>query len=172
MGLVLLVAFFLVVNSWMLYRIQDSGRVNGMQVKFLKMNSSTVSIREELQKLGKGKKPQKTRYARLLAKAAHALAEGQNKPEPKDLWNEPYLRASFWKPCADQHEWEPSEVNNGYIMVSANGGINQQRVAVCNAVAVARLLNATLVLPRFLFSSVWRDTSLEISMRKSVLSTI
>lgn len=52
-----------------------------------------------------------------------------------------------------------SEGNNGYIMVSANGGINQQRVAVCNAVAVARLLNATLVLPHFLFSSVWKDTS-------------
>lgn len=50
-GLVLLVAFFLVVNSWMLYRIQDSGRVNGMQVKFLKMNSSTVSIRVFLQSL-------------------------------------------------------------------------------------------------------------------------
>lgn len=48
---------------------------------------------------------------------------------------------------------------SGFIMVTANGGINQQRVAVCNAVAVARLLNATLVLPRFLFSSVWRDAS-------------
>jgi hypothetical protein len=29
---------------------------------------------------------------------------------------------------------------------------------VCNAVAVAALLNATLVLPRFLYSSVWKDT--------------
>ncbi|KAL3519419.1 hypothetical protein ACH5RR_017568 [Cinchona calisaya] len=44
-------------------------------------------------------------------------------------------------------------------MVSANGGINQQRVAICNAVAVARLLNATLVIPSFMYSSVWRDTS-------------
>nr|GFC79723.1 putative GDP-fucose protein O-fucosyltransferase [Tanacetum cinerariifolium] len=52
-----------------------------------------------------------------------------------------------------------AEGKNGYIMVTANGGINQQRVAVCNIVAVARLLNATLVLPSFMFSSVWRDTS-------------
>ncbi|XP_051125020.1 O-fucosyltransferase 15-like isoform X1 [Andrographis paniculata] len=44
-------------------------------------------------------------------------------------------------------------------MVTANGGINQQRVAVCNAVAVARLLNATLVLPKFMYSSVWKDAS-------------
>ncbi|GKC68646.1 GDP-fucose protein O-fucosyltransferase, partial [Tanacetum coccineum] len=44
-------------------------------------------------------------------------------------------------------------------MVTANGGINQQRVAVCNIVAVARLLNATLILPSFMFNSVWGDTS-------------
>lgn len=44
-------------------------------------------------------------------------------------------------------------------MISANGGLNQQRVAVCNAVAVASLLNATLVIPKFLYSNVWRDPS-------------
>ncbi|KAF5940125.1 hypothetical protein HYC85_021292 [Camellia sinensis] len=116
-------------------------------------------LQEELEKLGKVKKPQKTIYARLLAKAAHALAEGQNKPKPRDLWQEPFILASSWRPCADQRNWEPSEENNGYILVSANGGINQQRVAVCNAVAVARLLNATLVVPHLLYSSVWRDLS-------------
>ncbi|EXC38770.1 hypothetical protein L484_000724 [Morus notabilis] len=30
---------------------------------------------------------------------------------------------------------------------------------ICNAVAVASLLNATLVLPRFLYSNVWKDPS-------------
>ena len=28
---------------------------------------------------------------------------------------------------------------------------------ICNAVAVASLLNATLVLPKFLYSNVWKD---------------
>ncbi|XP_022716153.1 uncharacterized protein At1g04910-like isoform X3 [Durio zibethinus] len=93
----------------------------------------------------------------MLALAAHALAEGQNKREPKDLWQEPVVPASAWRPCADQHNWEPSEGKNGYIMVTANGGMNQQRVAVCNAVVVARLLNATLVVPKFMYSSVWKD---------------
>lgn len=71
---------------------------------------------------------------------------------------------------------------NGYIMVTANGGINQQRVAVsflllvqqfifkislvtnhlissqvCNIVVVARLLNAALVIPKFMLSDVWTD---------------
>ncbi|KAK3017713.1 hypothetical protein RJ639_003069 [Escallonia herrerae] len=159
LGVGLLVGFFFLMNWWMLFRIQDSGPGRGRVLKYrlLSANSSHVHIPEELGKLGRGRKPQKTIYARLLAKAAHALAEGQNKPEPKDLWMEPYILASSWRPCAEERHWRPSEGNNGYMMVSANGGINQQRVAVCNAVAVARLLNATLVLPKFMYSSVWRD---------------
>ncbi|KAK3016792.1 hypothetical protein RJ639_006058 [Escallonia herrerae] len=155
LGVGLLVGFFFLMNWWMLFRIQDSGpgRVRVLKYRLLSANSS----HEELGKLGRGRKPQKTIYARLLAKAAHALAEGQNKPEPKDLWMEPYILASSWRPCAEERHWRPSEGNNGYMMVSANGGINQQRVAVCNAVAVARLLNTTLVLPKFMYSSVWRD---------------
>lgn len=151
-----LLACFLVMNWWMLSRIQDSNN-RGFGYGFLRANSSTLSIREELIKLGKVKRPQKTIYAKLLAKAVHALAE--NKPEPRELWVEPFVLASSWRPCADQRNWEPSGGENGYIMVSANGGINQQRVAVCNAVAVTRLLNATLVVPKFLYSSVWRDPS-------------
>ncbi|CAN4078409.1 unnamed protein product [Withania somnifera] len=158
-GLALVVIVFVSMNLWMLSRIQNSGLPPAVEFRFLQHNSSTISIREELVRLGKGKKPQKTSYARLLAKAAHALAEGQKKSEPKDLWAEPYFIASTWKPCADHRDWEPSEGRNGYIMVTANGGINQQRVAVCNIVAVARLLDATLVLPKFLYSSVWKDVS-------------
>ncbi|PIN21326.1 hypothetical protein CDL12_05962 [Handroanthus impetiginosus] len=159
-GLAVLLGFFFLMNWWMLSRIHEAGGTReDVKVKFLKANSSSVFIREELQKLGRGKKPQKTIYARLLAKAAHALAEGERKPEPKDLWVEPYVRASSWTPCAHTRYWKPSAGQNGYIMVTANGGINQQRVAVCNAVAIARLLNATLVLPKFMYSSVWKDAS-------------
>ncbi|WMV16323.1 hypothetical protein MTR67_009708 [Solanum verrucosum] len=160
-GLALFVIAFVGMNWWMLSRIQNSGRASQVELRFLEDNSSTLSIREELLRLGlgKGRKPQKTIYARLLAKAAHSLAEGQKKSEPKDLWAEPYFVASSWKPCAEQRQWLPSEGKNGYIIVTANGGINQQRVAVCNIVAIARLLDATLVLPRFLYSSVWKDVS-------------
>ncbi|KAL5715286.1 O-fucosyltransferase 11 [Ranunculus cassubicifolius] len=50
---------------------------------------------------------------------------------------------------------EPS----GYLIVEANGGLNQQRSSICNAVAVAWLLNATLVIPQFNFHSIWKDPS-------------
>ncbi|PON80839.1 O-fucosyltransferase [Trema orientale] len=48
---------------------------------------------------------------------------------------------------------------SGYLIVEANGGLNQQRSAICNAVAVAGLLNAILIIPSFEFNSVWRDPS-------------
>ncbi|KAJ4848203.1 hypothetical protein Tsubulata_005364 [Turnera subulata] len=52
---------------------------------------------------------------------------------------------------------EDSAGPSGYLIVEANGGLNQQRSAICNAVAVAGLLNAVLVIPRFGFNNVWRD---------------
>lgn len=44
-GLVLLFAAFVLVNWWMLSRIQDSAQTRGIKFKFLKANSSTFSIR-------------------------------------------------------------------------------------------------------------------------------
>ncbi|XP_028209143.1 O-fucosyltransferase 15-like isoform X1 [Glycine soja] len=133
----------LLYSYFYLYKIEHLKRLFHFQRKWNKPSNK--------------KKSQKGNYARMLALAAHALAE--NKREPKDLWQEPFVPASSWRPCADQRNWEPNEGKNGYILVTANGGINQQRVAVCNAVVVARLLNSTLVIPKFMYSSVWRDVS-------------
>ncbi|CAN1811185.1 O-fucosyltransferase 15 [Linum perenne] len=143
-------ATFFFLNWFMLFRLQDPGGGGGHEP--LRLLSSPNSSR-----LSKGKLLEHGTYARMLALAAHAMAE--NKYEPKDLWEEPFVPASAWTPCADLRDWERSEGNNGYILITANGGINQQRVAVCNAVVVARLLNSTLVVPRFMYSSVWKDVS-------------
>ncbi|KAL8113114.1 hypothetical protein AgCh_020441 [Apium graveolens] len=98
-------------------------------------------------------------YDHLLNLAYSAHAERQFKQHPTTFWQEP-PKASQWKPCADRKSAKGQPRNNtGFILVSANGGLNQQRVAVCNAVAVATLLNATLVIPKFLFSNVWNDPS-------------
>ncbi|AAF70834.1 F24O1.5 [Arabidopsis thaliana] len=205
---IVLVGFFIFVNWFMLSQLHEgrawlrrgfSKKTNlkpklnpdpNSSVKRVSVKVSANVQHKEKKKMGKPKKTYNGTYGRLLAYAAHALAEGQNKLEPKELWREPKDQALAWKPCADQRSWKPSGLllllsmslflvlyrysfsdfcvffcvwsldgKNGYIMVTANGGINQQRVAVCNIVVVARMLNATLVIPKFMFSDVWTDAS-------------
>ncbi|KAI3433160.1 O-fucosyltransferase family protein [Psidium guajava] len=73
------------------------------------------------------------------------------------IWKHSY-KSGEWKPCINQSAGVLPE-SNGYIYVEANGGLNQQRTSICNAVAVAGFLNATLVIPNFHFHSIWRDPS-------------
>ncbi|OVA01531.1 GDP-fucose protein O-fucosyltransferase [Macleaya cordata] len=63
-----------------------------------------------------------------------------------------------WKPCVNKRYSELPR-SNGFLIIEANGGLNQQRISICDAVAVAALLNATLVIPMFHLNSVWRDSS-------------
>ncbi|CAI9087250.1 OLC1v1021277C1 [Oldenlandia corymbosa var. corymbosa] len=99
-------------------------------------------------------------YDHLLHLASRSIAEKEFEEGASKFWEELYPQASLWKPCADKKSPKgKTSTSSGLIIVSANGGLNQQRVAVCNAVAVASLLNATLVIPKFLYSNVWNDPS-------------
>ncbi|KAJ1696094.1 hypothetical protein LUZ63_004606 [Rhynchospora breviuscula] len=158
-----LLAFFFLMNWWMFSRLQDPAshpRRTGLD--FLTRTTTALS-KHHLHNFTTTKRPHNVNVnvmlSRLRALAAHALAEADRKPEPLDLWRETLEPTASWKPCAHHRSWEAIGGNNGYILVSANGGINQQRVAICNAVAIARLLNATLVIPKFLYNSVWKDVS-------------
>ncbi|KAK9935335.1 hypothetical protein M0R45_022440 [Rubus argutus] len=73
------------------------------------------------------------------------------------VWKHSY-KGVEWRPLCNTSSGGLPE-SNGYIYVEANGGLNQQRTSICNAVAVAGYLNATLLIPNFHFHSIWRDPS-------------
>ncbi|KAL3511353.1 hypothetical protein ACH5RR_030754 [Cinchona calisaya] len=82
--------------------------------------------------------------------------------EHPSLWENPYSATTSWKPCAERHVGIISDLpaeneTNGYIFIHAEGGLNQQRIAICNAVAVAKIMNATLILPVLKQDQIWKD---------------
>ncbi|KAG7995463.1 hypothetical protein I3843_01G110700 [Carya illinoinensis] len=79
----------------------------------------------------------------------------------EELWRR--ADAGGWRPSsAPRSDWPPPPApseSNGFLRVRCNGGLNQQRTAICNAVLAARIMNATLVLPELDANSFWHDES-------------
>ncbi|KAK8322463.1 hypothetical protein V6Z12_A12G168400 [Gossypium hirsutum] len=82
--------------------------------------------------------------------------------EKPSLWENPFSATTSWKPCAERREGgisdlPPENETSGYLFIHAEGGLNQQRIAICNAVAVAKIMNATLILPVLKQDQIWKD---------------
>lgn len=78
-----------------------------------------------------------------------------------DIWDSKY--SGLYYGCSDPStHFTPAVLerdSNGYLMIAASGGLNQQRTGITDAVVVARILNATLVVPELDHNSFWKDTS-------------
>ncbi|CAM8961406.1 unnamed protein product [Rhodiola kirilowii] len=77
-----------------------------------------------------------------------------------DIWS--VTRLIEWRPCKwwlEGHLTALPAETNGYIRVDCYGGLNQMRRDFCDGVGIARLLNATLVMPKFEVAAYWNESS-------------
>ncbi|KAI3462379.1 hypothetical protein Pfo_019042 [Paulownia fortunei] len=74
------------------------------------------------------------------------------------LWEAP--SGHGLRPCVEPtSKYKAMPVWDRYMTVRSNGGLNQMRTGIADMVAVARIMNATLVIPQLDKSSFWQDTS-------------
>ncbi|KAG5573324.1 hypothetical protein H5410_063090 [Solanum commersonii] len=76
----------------------------------------------------------------------------------EDLWKSPPNK-DYVHCVAPSSLYKSPPESRGYLLVHANGGLNQMRAGICDMVAVARIINATLVIPELDKDSLWKDSS-------------
>ncbi|KAM6582375.1 hypothetical protein CsatB_009377 [Cannabis sativa] len=86
----------------------------------------------------------------------------------------PYRDLEIWKPprserlqkCVNRSKKEAKNgtATDGFILAHANGGLNQMKLGISDMVAIAKVMNATLVMPTLDHSSYWNDSRYEKDM--------
>ncbi|MED6144006.1 O-fucosyltransferase 38 [Stylosanthes scabra] len=89
---------------------------------------------------------------------SHQLQESSKDKNHEQLWDSPFSHGlhSCVKPTS---KYKGSQGFDHYLTVRSNGGLNQMRTGISDMVAVAHIMNATLVIPQLDKRSFWQDSS-------------
>ncbi|KAG7581331.1 GDP-fucose protein O-fucosyltransferase [Arabidopsis suecica] len=112
---------------------------------------------------------------------AHLITSNGNVHDDKnyDFWKQP--DGLGYKPCLDfsiEYRRESKKIvaeRRKYLMVVVSGGLNQQKIQIVDAVVIARILGAVLVVPILQINLIWGDESefsdiFDLEQFKSVLA--
>ncbi|XP_042504883.1 O-fucosyltransferase 29-like isoform X2 [Macadamia integrifolia] len=100
-------------------------------------------------------------YSQRLIKRAQYSRLDESDGATISLWKS--RTSNVYYGCSNRGRHFPPAVRermaNGYLLIATSGGLNQQRTGITDAVVVARILNATLVVPELDHNSFWKDDS-------------
>uniref|UniRef100_A0A7N0TWL3 O-fucosyltransferase family protein n=1 Tax=Kalanchoe fedtschenkoi TaxID=63787 RepID=A0A7N0TWL3_KALFE len=82
----------------------------------------------------------------------------ENEETPDKLWGPPFSHG-LHQCVKPTNKYKAAEGWDHYLTVRSNGGLNQMRTGISDMVAVARIMNATLVIPQLDRRSFWQDSS-------------
>lgn len=93
---------------------------------------------------------------------AHGIAENPNiSATEREFWKQP--DGQGYRPCLDfSLEYRKASVRISkekmkFLVVVVSGGLNQQRNQIVDAVVIARILEAALVVPVLQVNRIWGD---------------